>query len=94
VLLQRTEQTLSEERSLLERVEPDWEDRAANLTAALVLDRMSDVELAQLRRIQVALDRLDHGTYGRCVQCRQSIERARLQVLPETDRCALCALAS
>lgn len=93
-LLRRAENTLAEERRLLERVEPAWKDQAANLDAALVLDRMSDVELTQLRRVQAALDRVQIGTYGRCVQCRQPIERVRLHALPETDRCAGCALAS
>ena len=93
-LLRRSEHTLAEEQRLLEQVEPDWEDLAANLSAALVLDRTSDVELRQLRRVQSALERLDHGDYGECVRCRRPIERRRLQALPEADRCATCAGAS
>jgi RNA polymerase-binding protein DksA len=93
-LLRRSEHTLAEEQRLLEQVEPDWEDLAANLSAALVLDRMSDVELRQLRRVQSALERLEHGSYGACVRCRRPIERRRLQALPEADRCASCADAS
>jgi RNA polymerase-binding transcription factor DksA len=91
VLMRRTEDTLADERRLLEAVEPDWEDQAATLNAVMLLDRTSDVELMQLRRVQAALDRLNAGTYGRCVRCRQPIERARLEVLPEADRCAGCA---
>jgi RNA polymerase-binding transcription factor DksA len=94
MLMRRTEGTLAEEQRLLEEVEPDWQDQAATLSAVMLLDRMSDVELMQLRRVQAALDRLDAGTYGRCVQCRQPIERARLRVLPETDRCCSCACSN
>jgi DnaK suppressor protein len=93
-LMQRSEQTLADEQRLLEQVEPDWEDLAANLSAARLLDRMSDVELRQLRWVQAALERLDHGTYGICVRCQEPIERRRLAVLPEADRCATCAGAS
>lgn len=89
--MRRAEETLADERRLLEEVEPDWEDQAATLNAVMLLDRMSDVELMQLRRVQAAIDRLDEGTYGRCAHCRRPIERARLRVLPETDRCSTCA---
>jgi DnaK suppressor protein len=93
-LVQRSEHTLAEEQRLLEQVEPDWEDVAANISAARLLDRMSDVEFLQLRKVQSALERLDHGTYGICVRCQEPIERRRLAVLPEADRCASCAAAS
>lgn len=91
ILTRRAEGTLADERRLLEDVEPDWEDQAATLNAVMLLDRMSDVDLMQLRKVQAALDRLDEGTYGRCVRCRRPIERARLRTLPETERCSTCA---
>jgi RNA polymerase-binding transcription factor DksA len=91
ILMRRAEETLADERRLLEEVEPDWEDQAANLNTVMLLDRMSDVDMMQLRKVQAALDRLDQGTYGRCVRCRRPIELARLRVLPETERCSTCA---
>ena len=92
--MQRSEHTLAEEQRLLEEVEPDWQDVAANLSAAQLLDRMSDVELSQLRRVQAALDRLEHGTYGVCLRCQQRIDPRRLRALPEADRCARCAASN
>jgi DnaK suppressor protein len=92
--MRRTEDALAEEKRLLEEFEPDWQDRAANLTAALLLDRMSDIELMQLRRVQAALERLETGGYGHCVHCRRPIEPARLLALPEADRCSGCACTS
>jgi DnaK suppressor protein len=89
-----TENTLAEEQQLLEQVEPDWEDLAANISAARLLDQTSDVELTHLRRVQAALDRLDRGTYGACMRCQQLIDPRRLAALPEADRCASCACAS
>lgn len=85
---------MAEEQRLLEDVEPEWQESAAALTAARLLDRMSDIELMQLRRVQAALDRIDAGTYGRCLLCGGRIERARLEALPECDRCLRCSLAS
>jgi RNA polymerase-binding protein DksA len=93
-LMRRSEKTLAEEQRLLEQVEPDWEDEAAKLSAARLLDRMSDVELTQLRRVQAALERLERGSYGTCARCGARIDPRRLRALPEADRCARCAGAN
>jgi RNA polymerase-binding protein DksA len=93
-LMRRSEGILAEEQRLLEEVEPDEQDAAATLTAVRLLDRMSDVELMHLRRVQAALDRIQAGTYGRCLRCGQTIDRARLDALPECDRCIDCSLPS
>ena len=38
-----------------------------------------------------ALDRLDAGTYGTCLDCETAIPYERLSVMPETDRCVACS---
>ena len=43
-----------------------------------------------LGSIQAALDRLDDGTYGRCVHCSAPIPFERLELLPYTDGCVGC----
>ena len=47
------------------------------------------IEAAGDRRaeVQAALDRLDAGTYGACVDCGQPIDAARLEYRPEAARC-------
>lgn len=47
------------------------------------------IEAAGDQRAQVvaALQRLDDGTYGRCVDCGREIPEARLEVRPEAARC-------
>jgi DnaK suppressor protein len=47
------------------------------------------LEAADDQRIQVvaALQRLDDGTYGRCVDCGREIPAVRLEVRPEAARC-------
>jgi RNA polymerase-binding transcription factor DksA len=72
------------------RAEPDLPDVAADHAAAAVLDKLSDAELYQLKKIGTALERIDSGTYGVCVVCGKKIVRARLNVLPEADRCTTC----
>ena len=48
---------------------------------------------ALLHEVNEALARLDRGEYFDCRRCGQSIEPARLQLLPETSLCARCAAA-
>jgi RNA polymerase-binding transcription factor DksA len=93
-LLGRSQEARSEGQRLLEEHEADWEERAANLSAARLLNRLGYSELLQLRRVQAALDRIEDGSYGRCLRCKQPIGRARLEVMPETDWCAACAEAN
>lgn len=44
----------------------------------------------QLAQIEVALQRLDDGTYGQCAQCGDPIEPGRLSVLPYAALCVHC----
>jgi DnaK suppressor protein len=62
-------------------------DTASELSDA---DRENAViEQASGQRAQVlaALQRLDDGTYGTCVDCGRPIPQARLEVRPEAARC-------
>lgn len=44
-----------------------------------------------LAQIGPALDRIDAGTYGTCLECGQPIAPERLQALPYTPHCIDCA---
>lgn len=48
-------------------------------------------EQEALDAIAEALDRIDDGTYGACVECGKVIPKARLDVLPYTPMCIACA---
>jgi DnaK suppressor protein len=90
-LIARHQETTAEEKQALEEREADWIDAATMRSTVDLLDRMSDEEIFQLRRIDDALSRIVRGTYGRCVVCGSEIVRARLRVVPEADRCAACS---
>jgi DnaK suppressor protein len=44
----------------------------------------------RVNRIAAALERLDQGEYGMCVECGEAIAPARLQALPEVLTCVRC----
>lgn len=48
----------------------------------------------QLSRIDDALARLDHGTYGVCLTCGTAIPPERLEAVPETALCIDCQRSS
>jgi RNA polymerase-binding transcription factor DksA len=89
-LTARREAAERESHELFVRPEPDWEDRAADVTAASSLESLADNERAQLVQVAAALERLDRGAWGTCVACGEPIAAARLQALPEAARCARC----
>lgn len=43
-----------------------------------------------IQAIQAALERLENGTYGICVECGRPIPEERLEALPEAERCVEC----
>jgi DnaK suppressor protein len=91
-VMKRREHALSDEREIAAEREPDWEDEAANVSAASLLERLGEAERAAVERIDAALERIERGTYGECVVCGAAIELDRLEAVPETDRCGGCAL--
>ena len=90
MLVQRRTEHAREAQRLYEEKEPDWEDRAADVTNADALEHLSDNERAQLARVDLALRRLADGTWGWCVVCGSPIPRERLRAIPEAVRCASC----
>jgi DnaK suppressor protein len=47
-------------------------------------------DMEELRGIDLALTRIDDGTYGRCDECGTDIDYARLEVQPMALRCVEC----
>ena len=46
--------------------------------------------VGKVNRIVAALERLDQGEYGQCVECGEAIAPARLNVIPEVTTCIRC----
>ena len=50
-----------------------------------------DQILHQLSAVELALERLDDGTYGTCEACGKPIPDARLDAVPWASTCVACA---
>jgi DnaK suppressor protein len=60
-------------------------DTQEDIALALV-----EITLETIERIDAALERVDAGQYGRCVECGDDIAAARLGALPFAVRCLEC----
>lgn len=98
-LLQRRRDLLARYHDELARAAEELDSReieeienATELWDARVLSRLGDADARTLGLIVGALQRLDSGCYGKCVECGVTIEPQRLFALPEAATCYQCAL--
>lgn len=65
-------------------------DLATDTQELETLDILSEKATKEIQEIEAALERLDNGTYGYCLECKDPIPPARLKVLPEARYCLEC----
>ena len=81
-------------RNLIKTVESgDEADVAADVIDRTLLNALGAQDANRLQQIDNALDRINKGTYGRCVKCGKEIPQERLEVLPYALMCVNCASA-
>lgn len=66
------------------------DSRAQSNTERELEFAISDREAEELTAIDAALNRIEAGTYGECVDCGVKIPAARLDASPEVARCIPC----
>ena len=98
-LRQVLESKKSELTTRLERInanlrrgyDADSKERAKQLEDNEVVDALGNEARAELVKISAALQRLESGAYGICVECGLPIRKGRLEVYPYADECIDCA---
>jgi RNA polymerase-binding transcription factor DksA len=71
----------------------DRKDDAAQSMVTGVSDVEEQLHIAEMSEVKLALQRLEAGTYGDCVDCGEPIPLQRLLVLPAAQRCTHCQAA-
>lgn len=69
----------------------DWEELATEREEDEVLEGMGTSAQAEIRMIKAAISRMEADEYGACVECGDDISIERLDVLPYTPFCQVCA---
>lgn len=71
---------------------PDRDNADAEISLVDLRVLEAGHELAELRAIDTALERLAAGKYGVCEDCGDEIERGRIEAHPTATRCLICQL--
>ncbi|MCR9110729.1 MAG: TraR/DksA C4-type zinc finger protein [Rhodobacteraceae bacterium] len=79
------------ENALDDPMPKDWEDRSSERQGDEVLEALGKSDLAELRRIDAALNRIADGSYGTCAKCGNEISEDRLTAVPTAALCRNCA---
>ena len=69
----------------------DWEELALERETDEVLESLGNNAAAEITRIDAALTRIENGQFGFCVKCDNQISPERLELLPYTPFCRVCA---
>ena len=68
----------------------DLGDQALTSTMELLSSSLQDSRVEEYNRIVKALDMIEDGTYGICIDCHEPISEKRLKSYPNAARCILC----
>jgi len=89
-LLGMVERTEDYGREADRDVSQDPADKASNSYTKELLFSQSTNERNTLKLIEEALDRLDEGSFGECINCGDDIQPKRLDAIPWAPHCIRC----
>lgn len=69
---------------------PDLGDRAVDAISREISYELTVSERDIMRRIDRALDRIENGSYGACLNCAEPIRVGRLHAVPWARHCIAC----
>lgn len=89
-LLESARKTMEEESNFDTDDLPDEIDQASSEYAQSMVFRLRDREKFLLKKIDLALARIEDGTFGVCERCEEPISLKRLEARPVTTLCIRC----
>jgi DnaK suppressor protein len=88
-ILKKGEETIEDMTDTVE-VYADPADRATAESDRAFTLRLRDRERKLIKKVKEALERIEDGTYGECVECGEDISVPRLKARPVTTLCIKC----
>lgn len=100
------EEIIVEELEKIRSESADSEEERKAIAPDVAIGRLSRLDAMQMQEVakeadrrreervsllEMALEQLDSGTYGRCARCGEDIAFERLKVTPEATICSGCA---
>jgi len=68
----------------------DLADKASSSYTKEFLYSLSNTERTILEQVERAIDRMDEGEYGTCMECAEKISKKRLDAVPWARFCVPC----
>lgn len=68
----------------------DVGDEAYNVSLQKLQRSIGEAELNEIKLIDQAMERIEEGGYGICIDCSGEISEARLEYYPYAVRCIVC----
>jgi RNA polymerase-binding protein DksA len=81
----------SEKVDRIAGIDDNFADSAAATAERSEALALIDSARDRLSEVDAALEQMDEGQYGKCVDCGQEIPTARLEARPLSIRCVECA---
>jgi DnaK suppressor protein len=89
-VLENAKKTLVEDMTLDPNDLPDEMDLASSEYLLSFNFRLRGREKAHLKKLDLALRKIDEGSFGICEECEEPITKKRLEARPETTLCIRC----
>ncbi len=89
-VVERARKTLAEHMTLDPNDLSDEMDLASSESLQSFEFRLRGREKAHLAKLDLALKKIDAGTFGICEECEEQIGKKRLEARPETGLCIRC----
>jgi len=90
-VLSKNERLVQHLRNVDRTLPKDSQELAQFLENDDVLEALEARTRERIEELQLAIARIDAGTYDECCACGTTIEAGRLEILPTTRLCAACA---
>jgi DnaK suppressor protein len=88
------ETAIRKREALAIETSPDELDRIQHASEREFAIGNLERESSRLRDVRAALNRIDMGTFGVCVECEEQINPKRLAAVPWTSSCIVCQEAA
>jgi DnaK suppressor protein len=88
------ESAMRKREALAIETSPDELDRIQHASEREFAIGNLERESSRLRDVRAALNRIDMGTFGVCVECEEQINPKRLAAVPWTSSCIVCQEAA
>ncbi|HBA26478.1 MAG TPA: hypothetical protein DCY98_03645 [Nitrospinae bacterium] len=69
---------------------PDINDDASRSYSRQVILELGEREREQIKEVDEAIERIESGEYGSCIECGEEIPEKRLELIPHAKWCVDC----